>query len=96
MPCWRRAYRSVALNTIWTLTSALHLSLLSAIRDGVPPMPESETLLRADNMLGILEKNHRVQGDRTDNPMKGIRGPIKHCRAWIKKGFTLYESRTNA
>lgn len=84
------------LNTIWTLISALHLTLLSAIRDKVPPMPESEILLKADNMLSILEKNPRVQGDRPDKPMKGVRGPIKHCRTWIKKGFAVHESNENA
>lgn len=77
------------LNTVWTLTSALHLSLLSAIRDGVPPLPNSETLLKAEKMLDALENNPRVQLDRPDNPMKGIRGPIKHCRSWVLKGIAL-------
>ena len=76
------------LNTIWTLTSALHLSLLSAIRDNVPPMPNSKVLLHAKRVLDKLEKNPRVQNDRPDNPMKGIRGPIKHCKTWIEKGLT--------
>lgn len=75
------------LNTVWTLTSALHLTLLSAIRDNVPPQPDADTLLKAERMLDVLERNPRVQEDRPDNPVKGIRGPIKHCRSWIKKGL---------
>lgn len=75
------------LNTVWTLTSALHLILLSAIRDKVPPRPEKKILIQADRVLSLLEKNERVKADRADNPLKGIRGPIKHCRTWIKKGL---------
>jgi hypothetical protein len=82
------------LNTIWTLTSALHLSLLSAIRDGIAIVP-NKTLSEAEHMLNILENNKRVQADRPDNPMKGIRGPIKHCRTWIKKGFELNNKKQN-
>lgn len=84
------------LNTIWTLTSALHLSLLSAIRDGVKPIPTSEVLLKAENVLDVLESNPKVQLDRPDKPMKGIRGPIKHCRSWIKKGFAVNKEKSIA
>jgi len=83
------------LNTIWTLTSALHLILLAAIRDNVSPKPDSATLLRADKILHTLETNPRVQADRPDNPMKGIRGPIKHCRTWIKKGLSVEDGNKN-
>ena len=84
------------LNTIWTLTSALHLILLSAIRDNVSPRPDLGMLLRAERILDALESNPRVQADRPDNPMKGIRGPIKHCRTWIKKGFLIENLNKNA
>jgi hypothetical protein len=77
------------LNIIWTLTSALHLSLLSSVRDGVRPMPDKETLSLAERMLFQLERHTKVQQDRPDEPFKGIRGPIKHCQAWIKKAKEL-------
>lgn len=77
------------LNVIWTLTSALHLSLLSAVRDGVRPMPDKETLSLAERMLFQLERHTKVQQDRPDEPLKSIRGPIKHCQAWIKKAKEL-------
>ncbi|MBU0913244.1 MAG: hypothetical protein KKF22_11955 [Gammaproteobacteria bacterium] len=77
------------LNVIWTLTSALHLSLLSAVRDGVRPMPDKDTLSLAERMLFQLERHIKVQQDRPDEPLKGIRGPIKHCQAWIKKAKEL-------
>jgi hypothetical protein len=83
------------LNTIWTLTSALHLTLLAAIRDGISPTPGSETLLKAEKMLNVLEDNPTVQSDRPDNPMKGIRGPIKHCRTWVNKGFSRNQNRNS-
>lgn len=82
------------LNTIWTLTSALHLTLLSAIRDGVHPAPSLTTLRKALVTLDLLEQHPRVQGDRPDNPMKGIRGPIKHSLAWIEKGLANPGSAT--
>jgi len=76
------------LNTVWTLTSALHLTLLSTIRDGVSPKPDTTTLVKAGKVLDMLEINPSVQADRPENPMKGIRGPIKHCRTWIQKGLS--------
>jgi len=84
------------LNTIWTLTSALHLTLLSAIRDEVEPRPTSALLLRAEKVLEELESHNRVQSDCPDKPMKGIRGPIKHCRTWIEKGLNKKDENGKA
>lgn len=78
---------NIRLNTIWTLTSALHLTLLSAIRDGVKPAIQIIVLRKASIALDKLEIHPLVQGDRPDKPMKGVRGPIKHCRSWIEKGL---------
>lgn len=75
------------LNTIWTLTSALHLTLLSCIRDGVGTYPSKQTLEEAREMLKKLSENPLVQQDRPDNPAKGIRGPAKHALSWIEKGL---------
>ncbi|WP_434362381.1 hypothetical protein NF212_19110 [Parasalinivibrio latis] len=79
--------RGIRLNTVWTLTSAFHLTLIAAIRDKVEPGVEKETLYLALPMLDKLEKNPRVQGDRPDAPKKGILGPLNHARKWVEKGL---------
>jgi DNA integrity scanning protein DisA with diadenylate cyclase activity len=76
------------LNTIWTLTSALHKILISCIRDDIEPLPDKNLLLQARNVLQKLENNPRVQQDRPDAPNKGIRGPIKDSSTWVEKGLT--------
>lgn len=73
------------LNTIWTLTSSIHKILISCVRDGLEPFPAAETLDKAESTLKKLEKHPKVVADRPDNPMKGIRGPIKHSMTWIQK-----------
>lgn len=78
------------LNTIWTLTSALHLTLIACIRDGVEPKPSNEILEKARVMLTKLEANKKVQKDRPDNPMKGIRGPAKHASNWVNQGLKIH------
>ncbi len=75
------------LNTIWTLTSALHLTLIASIRDGIDPKPNKESLLRAKQMLSKLIENPSVQRDRPDNPAKGIRGPARHAQNWVNEGL---------
>lgn len=77
----------VRLQTVWTLVSALHRTLISAIRDRAEPIIPKDELMRADEILQRLETNPRIQADRPDNPQKGVRGPIKHARSWIKKGL---------
>ncbi|MCF8150056.1 MAG: hypothetical protein K9K30_09270 [Burkholderiaceae bacterium] len=80
-------FSGIRLNTVWTLTSAVHLMLISAIRDGVEPSISSSSLREAKQVLSILEQHPRVQTDRPDKPEKGIRGPIKHAISWIEKGL---------
>ncbi|GAA6186872.1 hypothetical protein Q4567_18690 [Aliiglaciecola sp. 2_MG-2023] len=75
------------LNTVWTLVSALHLTLISSIRDGVGSKLNQTKLNQAEKMLCKLEKHTKVQSDRPDNPLKGIRGPVKHALNWVKKGI---------
>lgn len=77
----------IRLNTVWTLTSAVHLMLISAIRDGAQPSISPSSLQEAKRVLSKLEQHPRVQADRPDRPEKGIRGPIKHAFAWIEKGL---------
>jgi hypothetical protein len=80
------------LNTIWTLTSAIHKILISCVRDGIEPFPKAELLDKAEIALRKLETHPKVVADRPDNPMKGIRGPIKHSLQWIQKAR---EKQTN-
>lgn len=77
----------IRLNTVWTLVSALHRTLIAAIRDGSTPAIPQAALHEARAMLDRLGRNPRVQNDRPDQPDKGVLGPIKHARAWIDKGL---------
>ena len=77
----------IRLNTVWTLTSALHRTLIAAIRDNVAPGVSVAILKRTEQMLTRLELNPRVQADSPERPERGIRGPIKHAREWIKRGL---------
>ena len=81
------------LNTIWTLTSSIHKILISCVRDGLVPFPKDEDLDNAEKTLKKLEKHPKVIADRPDDPMKGIRGPIKHSMTWIQKAR---EKKNNA
>ncbi len=78
----------IRLNTIWTLTSALHLMLIAAIRDGASPQISTSSLRNAKAMLSRLEQHPKIQGDRPDKPEKGVRGPIKHAQAWIQRALS--------
>jgi hypothetical protein len=73
------------LNIIWIITSSIHKILISCVRDGLEPFPNEKTLDKAEKTLKKLEIHPLVLGDRPDNPLKGIRGPIRHSITWIKK-----------
>ncbi len=75
------------LNTIWTLTSGLHRTLIACIRDGVSPMPDQQTLAYAQQVLLKLNNHPKVRADRPDAPLKGIQGPIKHAQSWLEKAI---------
>lgn len=77
----------VRLNTVWTLTSALHWMLIAAVRDGVGARPSDAALRRAREMLDRLEANPRAQADRPDAPDAGVRGPLRHARSWIDRAL---------
>ncbi|WP_156152368.1 hypothetical protein [Flammeovirga sp. OC4] len=82
------------LNTIWTLTSAIHKILISIVRDGVKPIPSKEQLNKCKVMLKRLDNNPRVLADRPDKPMKGIKGPVKYSLDWLKKlESNVYKAR---
>lgn len=73
------------LNTIWTLTSAVHKILIACVKDGVEPFPSKDLLDQGESVLKRLNLNPRVKSDRPDDPMRGIRGPIKYSLNWITK-----------
>ena len=77
----------IRLNTVWTLTSAVHLMLVASIRDGATPSVPTSSLRVAKSTLAKLEQNPRIQGDRPDKPERGVRGPIKHACTWIEKAL---------
>lgn len=79
--------QGIRLNTVWTLASAAHLILVSAIRSRSLEINEA-SLLKAKTVLLRLEINPRVLKDRPDQPHKGVRGPIKNALSWIEKGLT--------
>lgn len=74
------------LNTVWTLTSALHLTLVAAMKYSDGAITRSQ-LLRAREVLDTLVKQQRVRDDRPDAPLRGINGPAKHAREWIETGL---------
>ncbi len=77
----------IRLNTVWTLTSALHRMLIASIRDKIGPPLTEEVLRRTQAVLGLLERNSRVQFDNPLNPNRGVRGPIKNALNWVEKGL---------
>ena len=77
----------IRLNTVWTLTSALHRILIASIRDKVGlPLTEAQ-LRRTQEVLNKLERNSRVQLDSPLNPEHGVRGPINNALKWVEKGL---------
>ena len=80
------------LNTVWTLTSSIHRILISVVKNGAKPFPTKEQLHKCKEVLQKLDKNPRVEMDRPDNPMRGIKGPIKHSLNWIEKARKIQET----
>ena len=76
----------VRLHTVWTLTSALHRTLIADHKHGVKRLT-TEQLERARAVLAKLVANPRVLSDRVDAPMKGVRGPAKWANDWIEKAL---------
>ncbi|WP_377296309.1 hypothetical protein [Rhizobium sp. SGZ-381] len=79
----------IRLNTVWTLTSALHRMLIANIRDKAGVALSEQQLRRARDVLKKLERNAKVQFDNPMNPDRGVRGPIKNALSWIEKGLDV-------
>ena len=75
----------IRLHTVWTLTSALHKTLIADIKHSGAPQLNAEQLNAAKSMLQRLVKNPRVLMDRPDAPLEGVRGPAKWANDWIDR-----------
>jgi hypothetical protein len=76
----------IRLHTVWTLTSALHRTLVADQKHGAKTLsPEQLEAGRA--MLALLNKNPRVLADKPEAPLKGVRGPAKWAGDWIEKAL---------
>lgn len=75
----------VRLHTVWTLTSALHKTLIADIKHSGAPQLTKDQLTQAQQMLQRLVKNPRVLTDRPDAPLQGVRGPAKWANDWIAR-----------
>jgi hypothetical protein len=76
----------IRLHTVWTLTSALHRTLIADIKHNTSRL-SAEQLMRAQAMLVRLTSNPRVLADRPEEPLKGVHGLAKWANDWIKKGL---------
>lgn len=81
---------SIRLYTVWTLTSALHRTLIAGIKHAEKPAFSPAQLTAAKKMLAALVQNPRVLADRPDAPMRGIRGPAKWADDWIDTGLAKH------
>ncbi len=78
----------VRLHTVWTLTSALHLTLVSDSQAETAVLTQKQ-LADARSMLAKLIENPRVLNDRPDAPSKGVRGPAMNAMKQIDKALKL-------
>ena len=81
----------IRLHTVWTLTSALHRTLVADIKHSPKPSLTKEQLLHAQSVLKRLVQHSRVLADRPDDPLKGVRGPAKWANDWITQGLAKLE-----
>lgn len=76
----------IRLYTVWTLTSALHRTLIADIKHGGAQLTRTQ-LEQAQQMLNRLSRNPRVLTDHPGEPLKGVSGPVKWAEDWIRKGL---------
>ena len=85
----------IRLHTIWTLTSALHKTLIADIKHGQHLLSRQQ-LKSAQKVLVQVSENPRVQRDRADNPMRGVRGPAKWATEWVERRLTELDTTSSA
>lgn len=78
-------------HTVWTLASAVHKTVLAAVKHSEMPRLSKVQLSRAKDAMQKLYNNPHVQLDRPDAPKQGIRGPSGHALNWIEKGLDKFE-----
>lgn len=78
-------------HTVWTLASAIHKTVLSAVRNHHIPKLTHEQLSHAKAAIEKLRDNPHVQNDSPESPDSGIRGPCRYALDWIDRGLSKYE-----
>jgi hypothetical protein len=81
----------IRFHTVWTLASAVHRTVLSAVKHTDHPKLTVDQLKHAATVMKKLCNNPHVQQDRPDQPEKGIRGPANYSLNWINKGLKKYD-----
>lgn len=79
--------------TVWTLASAIHRTVLAAVKHSKVPRLSKKQLSDAQATMWKLYNNLEVQKDQPDDPKKGIRGPSKYAINWIEKGLAKYDQQ---
>ncbi len=74
-------------HTVWTLTSAVHLTVIAAVKHSAVPKLSEAQLVAAQNVMNSLLSNEHVRKDRPDNPKAGITGRAVYAKNWIETGL---------
>lgn len=75
------------LNIVWNLTSAVHLTLVAALKHRKAGLLSRLQLERAKKVLEQLVIHPKVEADRPEAPSKGITGPAVLALKWIDTGL---------
>lgn len=78
-------------HTVWTLASAVHKTVLSAVRNKQSPSLTVDQLHRARAAIVKLRDNPHVQDDMPNAPEAGIRGPCGYAITWIDRGLRKHD-----
>ena len=85
--------QGIRLHTVWTLTSALHKTVLADVKHGAHALT-ADQLRQAKAMLDRLVAHPKVINDRPNEPLQGISGPAKWAADWIDQGLTALKNST--
>ncbi len=83
-------------HTVWTLASAVHRTVIAAVKHSDVPQLTGAQLTRAQSAMTKLRDNPHVQNDSPDAPNQGIRGPAKYALDWIARGLAKYKAQDTA
>lgn len=82
-------------HTVWTLASAVHRTVLSAVKHSDQPKLSKGQLEMAKQTMQKLQDNPHVQLDSPGVPNQGIRGPASYALNWIDQGLKKFETIAN-